>query len=327
MPSNNEIEVRYTDPEADLNNLFAEMTEGFKVSIRRIEPEWCKGNVGTFEFDPSEPISVEWIEKRFGGTKYHVQVKTPDNQFTGSRTIMIPETPKKNGMELMPGPHGAPILAAQGVVKQQPAQENKETITVLEKMLQLQHQQNEALQKMLLDRVAKLETLLTTRIETPAPQAQPVQTQQVPFYDPSVQLKSTLETFKMMEELRSSLRGAEQETEPENPLLTKMMDKMIERLTEEKPAAASQGSPPLPPRTEPSNIELANLVKSRLRTMSQDEKDFILNDVFEEEETEDFDNGQDEVDRVDLLSGEDQAELEEARQNGGDLPQDDSPAH
>jgi len=142
----------------------------------------------------------------------------------------------------------------------------------------------------------------------------------------------------MMEELRESLAGNPEMTDDaENPLLSKVMDKMIDKLTAEQPQndqqapqqQAHHGAPPLPPRGEPSNLELAQLVKKRLDTMDPDEKDFLMDQVFgEEEEMEEIEENQNDAGQGDLpeveslLSGEDRGILNE---NSEGTPADNSP--
>lgn len=322
------IDAKFSDPSEDLEKMFAEMGEGYRVQIKRIEPEWCNGIVGTFEFDPTEPISTKWIAKRFGGRKLQIKILTPDGKYSGARTLTFPLAPKEDGQELIPGPHGAPILASRAIVEQPQAPQETGLVSALEKIMQAQAQQNQALQNMLIGRVAGLEQLLTQRIETPGNGQQ-----QISPADPNASLKTTLESFKMMEELRESLGapggGGDDE---ENPLLSKVMDKMIEKLTEEKPQAAPPGSPPLPERTEPSNLELAGMVKNRLQAMDPDEREFYLSTVFEDEseESDEFidetidtpiDTGQNsDLDLGSLLSGEDQEKLEQANDESSAEP-------
>ena len=328
------IEAKFSDPSEDLEKMFSEMSEGYRVQIKRVEPEWCNGIVGTFEFDPTEPISTKWIAKRFGGRKLQIKILTPDGKYSGARTLTFPYAPKEDGQELIPGPHGAPILASQAKVEAPPPQEMG-LVSALEKIMTAQSQNNQALQGMLLDRVAGLEKLLTQKIET---NNNGQQQQQIEPQDPQAQMKSTLETFKMMEELRESLAGNPEMTDDaENPLLSKVMDKMIDKLTAEQPQndqqapqqQAHHGAPPLPPRGEPSNLELAQLVKNRLATMDPDEKDFLMDQVFgEEEEMEEIEENQNDAGQGDLpeveslLSGEDRGILNE---NSEGTPADNSP--
>ncbi len=151
---------------------------------------------------------------------------------------------------------------------------------MLKEILQAQADNNKALTAMLLGRVQTLEGLLTQKIADPAP----VQQTNVPIYDPNVQLRNTLETFKMIEELKENMKG-EEITDEENPLMSKVMEKLIDKFTEDKPQPQAQhiGATPLPQRQEPSNLELAQMVKQRMHDMDPEEREYLINHVMSEE--------------------------------------------
>lgn len=313
------IEAKFKDPEAALEMLLSELQEGYKVQIKRIEPDWCNGVLGTFDFDPLEPISSEWIKRKFGGRKLQIKILAPNNEYAGARTVTFPDSPRDNGADIIPGPHGSPIFASQA---QPEPRQNEDTsmVKMLEKILMVQQTQAKAMQDTLLSRVDSLEKLLAEKVNQPQNNGQ--QQGQPPFhYDPNAQLKSTLETMKMIEELKENVTAGNPPDE-ENPMISKIMDKMIEKLTDDKPAQVAQGSPPLPERAEPTNTELVNLVKTRLQGMDPAERQFMVSQVLqdqedyeEEDEIDDLPRQQESTDVDSLLSGEDQEQLVEANAN------------
>jgi hypothetical protein len=132
-------------------------------------------------------------------------------------------------------------------------------------------------------------------------------------------MRNTLETVKAIEELRGAIGGSESgEGETENPMYDKIIEKLVDKFTAEPQPKQQQQQQQtqtrgnLPPGTiikdrELSDLELAMEVKQRLKTMTEDEKEFLLSHVLEDEEAETpAIAGQDESGEVDsLLTQED----------------------
>jgi hypothetical protein len=314
----NEIIATYEEPTDDLETLVSELEGGFKVTILRKEPPWAEEALGTVDFSPGESISIDWVRNRYGGGVYSLRIKQPDGKHKMHRTVKINERPKNRyGIEIYPGPDGVPLTKEE--LQKAPAEKPgiDPMVTVFKEMMLAQAEHAKTVQENLMKRIESLEKN-ANRQATPAPAP-------VPLFDPQQQIRTTLETMRMMEELKESVRGNEAKAEEENPMLSKIMEKMIDRLTQDAPQPSPQPqqhkAPPLPPRGEPSNLELAQLVRSRLDTMDPDEKDFLLSEVFGEEEEDEMeemenDTGQHDLPEVEsLLSGEDRGILNEEKQS------------
>lgn len=312
------IEAEYKDPEADVDRLLSEMPEGYRVQIKRLEPEWCNGVVAMVDYDPSEPVSSKWIVNRFGGRKYQIKVLDERSRYKAVRTITFPEPPLKDGAPIMPGPNGSYILASEGIVKEPPpaALQDNPMVGVLEKILAAQTAQATQMQTMLLGRVQGLETLLTTKLTEPAPATNPA----VVPADPQSQLKQTLETVQAIEELKNVIGSNEiaDGAEPENPLYGAIIEKLVDKFTSESTPKPTQPQRQLPPGPiapasvrEPSDLELATMVKERLKTLPDDQRQTLLSLVFEdeEEETPSITGQADSTEIESLLTPEDREQL------------------
>ena len=101
--------------EMSIDDAFGELGEDCKVAIDRKEPEWCSGHMRTVNYDPSEPISLDWIQRRFGGEKLTIRLYGPKNSkhkngYIGSRTLDIFGPPMDGfGIELTQGPDGKSV--------------------------------------------------------------------------------------------------------------------------------------------------------------------------------------------------------------------------
>lgn len=316
------IEATFQDPEVDIDHLLSEMPEGYKVQIKRLEPEWCNGVVATVDYDPTEPISAKWIVNRFGGRKYQIKVLDEKSRYRSVRTITFPEVPLKDGAPIEPGPHGAPVLCSVGkTVEPPPPQQDNQMVGMLEKLLVAQQTQANAMTTMLLGRVQGLETLLTAKLTEPAP----VNTGLVPPIDASTQMKNTLETVKAIEELRGAIGGSEGgEVDPANPLYDKIIDKLVDKFTAEPQPKQQQQQqqtqtrgnlPPGPIAPKLSNLELAVEIKERLKDMPEEEREYLLSHVLEDEvEETPAIAGQDDIEGLDsLLTQEDEEALKDEK--------------
>ncbi len=93
--------------DVDLDTVFGEMSEGYKIAIKRIEPEWCSGHLGTHAISPDDAISMEWIKSRYGGKRIQIKILDPQGKYLGMRTENIPVEPKDgDGNTLVKGPDG-----------------------------------------------------------------------------------------------------------------------------------------------------------------------------------------------------------------------------
>lgn len=284
-----ELVATYEDQTDDLEQLLSEIDGGYKVTIARKEPPWAAGQLGTTEFDKTDTISIDWIRSRYGGGLFTLKIKYPDGKYITHRTVVINERPKnRNGIEIYPGTDGVPITKDElPNANPPPPQQDNTMLLAMKEIMAAQAQQAKATQEMLAQRVASLETLFMQSMTNAQTQPQPNPHPQS-NYDPNAQLKSTLETFKMIEELKENVKSEETD-DFDSPLLSKAIDKIIDKFTDntQPQQQQQQGTQPLPPRTEPNNMELARMAKERMAAMDEDERQYLINYLMEEEEEDD----------------------------------------
>jgi len=291
------IDANYANPETELEVLFSEMSEGYKVQVTRKEPFWCDGHLGTFEWSRDEPISMDWLRKNFGGRKLQVKIIAPNNQYRGSRTVKFPDPPREYGREIIQGPDGDPISPSMQrqlqTASREPSspepQHNDMFFSMMKSFIESQNAQSNAMQAMLLQRVNSLETLLAQKLTEQRPPAPPT----YPGYNPHDQLRQTLETLKLMEELKSAVatEGAE---EPQ--LYEKMLGTLLEKFMDKEAAPKQQEAAPVPPLPSPQVPRLAggssesgadeavvDQIKLYLSSLGADKKAKLLQDVLGDE--------------------------------------------
>lgn len=324
---NEEIEVSWSDPEADIDMLLSEIPQGYKVQVKRTEPPWAKGVVATVDYDPTDPVSAKWIVDTYGGRKYQIKVLDERGRYKYIRAIEFPDPPLKDGAPIVPGPNGSYILESQANAMQAqppaPTPQGDNMSGLFTTMLEMQTQQANSMQTLMM-------TLLSKTMD--ANQNAPVAPALPPpvAVNPQSHMKDTLEMFKGMEELRNLMGGKAGEVadgDPENPLYGMLIDKLMTKFTDpaqqKSPQPAQQGlnlqQGNVPP--PPSNLDLAMEIKERLKSMQPQEKEMLLSCVLDEEEEETpVDTGQDEIPEVEsLLTQEDEDELNgEQPENGGE---------
>jgi len=291
---NDIVTARFENPDEELEVLLSEVPDGYKVLIKREEPEWARGNVGTFEFDQGEEISTEWLERKIGGTKLTIRAyRLSNKEFIGSRRVRIPSAPKKDGIELVPGPHGSPITVIENerlkAQDQNPQSQGGgvDLIGSLKTIMDAQNSMMENMNNMLASRVATLENLLTDKL-TKQPDEQALATAAAPT-SPQNHLKEMMETFRSVEEFKESMglnavaSGGDEGGIENSPLFEMITEKLIEKFDDEE---EKKDGKPKQRRSEPSNLQLANIVKKRLKTMDPDERERLLSHVLEDEEEE-----------------------------------------
>lgn len=326
------INAKVQDLQADLDTLLGEITSDFKISIKREEPDWCAGNLGTFHFDRGEAISTDWIANRFGGDKFQIRIFQGDGTPIGSRRIRIPLKPRREGVDLVRSPDG-PITVdeAKVLLKPEAPRSSDPMVNMLEKVLAIQAanatqqmQQYQMMQESSMKRTEQLENMLFRLMTTP-PTAPATALAAPPT--PQEQINNTLSLVQGIDDLRGAVGGeslaqGELDSILTNPLLEKVVDRLITPKTQQQgpppgyQQQAYQQQPGQPPAQELSNLELANLAKERLQHMTEEEKSLVLSHILAdegEEEDETPDNGQDDGVAVEsLLTAEDVRELNDA---------------
>lgn len=98
----------FTPPKRDeietgrLHHLLQNVQTGWKITIYRQAPAWCRGLLETVEvYDPQETIDIEALIRRWGGQALHLRVLQENGRWVGGGTIpLYSYPPKVRGKEL-----------------------------------------------------------------------------------------------------------------------------------------------------------------------------------------------------------------------------------
>lgn len=268
--------------EVDLDVVLSEIGTAGKVSISRVEPDWCKGRVRSFELGSAEPISVDWIAQKCGGAKFHVRVYGPDGKGTlAFRTVEICGAPKNgHGIELVRGPDGEPIPVTQlqearrryAILNGLPVEGEQlgqqappaavapapiDMTGMLQTMMQAQNQQNQTMITMMTNRVNSLERLLAQQIQNGPAVAQG---QVVEPVDPMAQLTNTVKTIEQLEKIKGAMGVTNQEPTSDASMYTDLIKGFMEMELEKRRAnvaqlQAQQQPAQLPPSVPPPGAQ------------------------------------------------------------------------
>ena len=85
---------------AELEELFGLMSTGWRVAVERLDPDWCSGHQGSYDYDVDEAPTIDWLKEKFGGRKFRARVYDQNNKYKGQRTIKIDDYPRRNGIRL-----------------------------------------------------------------------------------------------------------------------------------------------------------------------------------------------------------------------------------
>lgn len=80
----------------ELETILSQLPSGYIVHVHREEPEWCKGYLGRIYCD-NENLNLDLIKSRFGGRVLSLRFMNAQNKFKGSKRVIFPEAPKKEG--------------------------------------------------------------------------------------------------------------------------------------------------------------------------------------------------------------------------------------
>lgn len=91
----------------EIEQFLAEVgASGYQVSIRRLQPEWCKGYLDTWSLD--EPFKLRTLRDVYGGKKFMCRILNPHGGYLRSFTIDIDDEPKREGIILKRFPADVP---------------------------------------------------------------------------------------------------------------------------------------------------------------------------------------------------------------------------
>jgi hypothetical protein len=78
----------------DIENIFATVPAGYAIQVHREEPEWCKGYLGKIFCNAEEPINLDLLKNKYGGSVLTLRFVNPQNKFKGSKRVIFPDPPK-----------------------------------------------------------------------------------------------------------------------------------------------------------------------------------------------------------------------------------------
>jgi hypothetical protein len=82
-----------------LEELLSEVESGWKISVVREQPSWCRGHLETFEIlDPSEKggtIDVDYLIRMWGGHRLHLRIHNQRGRWLGGGSISLFSYPPK----------------------------------------------------------------------------------------------------------------------------------------------------------------------------------------------------------------------------------------
>ena len=76
-----------------LENLLGSLEQGWKITIKREQPSWCRGHLETIEiYDPSEDgaqVDLEYLVRTWGGQKLHLKVLDENSRWLGGGSVSL----------------------------------------------------------------------------------------------------------------------------------------------------------------------------------------------------------------------------------------------
>jgi len=318
----------------EIDEIFDDLPDAYTVSINRIDPSWCDGFLGTWEFSSDSPFDLNWLKNNFGGRKFRLRIKseTP-NRYIKIKTVRLPDPPKREGLEIMQASDGtsrtresmerapAPPPPAQAAPPP-PPQQDKLLEKILELVISRQQpaQVSDKLTESLLSRINALETMLFQTLSRQQAAPPPA----APQVDPLEQLKNVVNVISTLEDVRGALAPAA--AAPDNALMDKAITTIIEQLGTPKPAPAPTPTPaphglppkpgplPPPPSLPQASADHLAAFKAAFTTASPDDQKTMLREIGLDLELDDLDHD----DLSSLISPEEAAPNGHDEQDNGD---------
>jgi hypothetical protein len=292
----------------DLENVLSQIGDGTKLEVFRVFPNFCDGQVGTFEIDPNEPISVDEIRQRWGGRKLRITLRKANGDYILSRHLSFPDPPREEGVELVPGPTGSAIRIDRLNAQTKTTEEKKSEFplvassmndALIKTLIDAQTQQSQSIQNMLVNRLNHLENIIEKRsTDHFVGPAQAISQDTKPFDG----IRDTIKVIKEMEEIRAVLQvqtgsAGPPESSPWSGAIEKMLDFVLERekmnaQVKHAQMMAVAAPHPLPPANlsalsgaapEISDAQLVDLWQKRLIKLPPEKKAEIMQLVLGDE--------------------------------------------
>jgi hypothetical protein len=87
----------------DIENIFATVPAGYAIQVHREEPDWCKGYLGKIFCSAEEPINLDMLKNKFGGSVLNLRFVNAQQKFKGSKRVIFPDPPKRDGRVIREG--------------------------------------------------------------------------------------------------------------------------------------------------------------------------------------------------------------------------------
>ena len=344
------IEAKFSQ-EVDLEKLLSEVGEGWRLIVRRVEPEWCDGHLGTIQLDPNEPLSMDSLRRKFGGRKLQFKIQKANGDYVAHRTVKFPDPPRHNGSIMVEGQGwGDNPQHGQAALQAQPANGQGQMDALVKMMMEGQRETSKMMIDSLTSRVNHLEAVLQSTTDR-ALGIPPVQVEGTSNNFDGI--KDSIKTIQEIEKFKEAIGvGEKQDPSIIESGLEKIMDLMLKKEEMKMQAVMNQQSqatqvPALGPQStyvEPrpgssnpddmSDLELAAFVKKRLEGMPEEERLNIISKVagieLIEEEDDNLNDGQEDPENVDLeegLPGVELTEQDEQRLDAGNNATQGAPKH
>lgn len=128
------IEPEYQEAQdqmSRLDDVLGEISAGWKISIQRMQPGWCRGHLETIQIadDEKAPIGLDYLQEQWGGDVLRVQAKDAKGKVRASVDVPLLSFPPKRWGELLVHPSKRSEQA------QVPAQQQNQTLGNIEQLL------------------------------------------------------------------------------------------------------------------------------------------------------------------------------------------------
>lgn len=96
--------------QARLEHLLGNVERGWKISILRVDPSWCRGHLETKEiYDASDQIDIGYLIDNWGGHRLHVKIHDESSRWLGGGSVSLYSyPPKREGVLLKRTDHYLP---------------------------------------------------------------------------------------------------------------------------------------------------------------------------------------------------------------------------
>ena len=98
LPNENQTVPEESD---QVERLLSSLEPGWKVSVWRIMPTWCKGYLETLSAQPDQDMDLEYLASEWGGEVLHLKIRDNHGRFRGGSDIDFRSYPPKF--------HGVPV--------------------------------------------------------------------------------------------------------------------------------------------------------------------------------------------------------------------------